>query len=130
MYGKEGELYEKLKKSGPEYPELDEMVRQNTLKRMPRVSLDCSYLNEEGRNGYIDIKKTTCGVEGWRMPAFDQEVDVRVDRNAFQSSETREEVWSTRIIGTYKINISDETDTLLKFGGNFANEDANSLFKL
>jgi tetratricopeptide (TPR) repeat protein len=130
LYGKEGELYDKLKKSGPEYPELDELVRQNNLKRMPRVSLDYSYLNEKGRNGYIDIKKTTTGVEGWRMPAFNQELDVRVDRNSFLSGETREEVWSTRIIGSYTINISDDVDTLLNFGGNFANDDANSLYKL
>jgi tetratricopeptide (TPR) repeat protein len=130
LYGKEAELYDKLKKSGPEYPELDELVRQNNLKRMPRVSFDGSYVDEKGRNGYIDVKKTTYGIEGWRMPAFNQELDVRVDRNSFLSSQTREEAWSTRLIGTYTINLSDDVDTLINFGGNFANEDANSLYKL
>jgi tetratricopeptide (TPR) repeat protein len=130
LYGKAGELYEKLKKSGSEYPELDELVRQNNLKRMPRLSMDYSFLNEKGRNGYIDIKKTTCGLEGWSMPAFNKEIDIRVDRNSYIASDTINEIWSTRIIGAYTINISNDVDMLMNFGGNFADSYANSLYKL
>jgi predicted Zn-dependent protease len=131
LYGKEGEIYERIKNKGSEYPELDELVRQNTLKTMPRISMDYSFLEEKGRDGYIDVRKKTTGIEGWRMPAFNQEVEVRVDQNNYVSRQIPNETTSTRIIGAYSINFNDTVDTILSFGGNFpeGNGDANSLYK-
>ncbi len=130
LYGKEGELYEILKKTGTEYPELDEMVWQNTLKTMPWISFDGLFLDEKGRDGYIDIKKRSWGIEGWRMPAFNQELDVQAERGYYTSSDTTKEVLVTKLNGTYTINLSDDTDILINFGGNFADSDANFLYRL
>jgi lipopolysaccharide biosynthesis regulator YciM len=130
LYGKEGELYEQLKKKGSEYPELDDLVRQNTLKRLPRVSFDYLFLDEKGRDGYIDIRKRSAGIEGWRMPAFNQELNVRAERSYFISNDSTKKIWTTKLNSTYTINLSDDKDCLINLGGNFANSDANFLYKL
>lgn len=130
LYGKEGELYERLKNKGSEYPELDALVKQNALKRLPRMSFDFLFLDEKGRDGYIDIRKRSGGIEGWRMPAFNQELDVRAERNYYISSDSSQTIWTSKINGTYTINLSDDTDFLINLGGKFANSDANFLYKL
>ncbi len=126
LYGKEGELYERLKEKGTEYPKLENLAQQNALKRQPRVSFDYSFLNEKGRDGYIDIKKKTGGIEGWRMPAFNQEVDVRAERNYYTSNNSGKEIWTTKLNGTYTINLRDDADISMGLGGDFANADADN----
>ncbi len=130
LYGKEGELYEQLKKKGSEYPELDVLAQQNALKRLPRVSLDYLFLNENGRDGYIDTRKRSVGIEGWQMPAFNQELDVRLERNSFISNDSTQKIWTNKLIASYTINLDNDTDLLINFGGNFAKSQDNFLYKL
>ncbi len=130
LYGKEGELYQLLRKKGTEYPELNNLVRQNTLKRQPRVSFDSLYSDRKGREGYINVKKITTGIEGRKMPAFDQELDVRAERSYAISSDNTQKVWITKLSGTYIINFKDDNDLLINLGGNFANSEANILYKI
>jgi hypothetical protein len=130
LYGKEGELYDQLKKKGSEYPELNALAKQNALKRLPRVSLDYLFLYKNGRDGYIDTRRRSFGLEGWQMPAFNQELDVRLERNYYLSSDSTQKIWTNKLIGSYTINWDNDTDLLINFGGNFAKSKDNFLYKL
>ncbi len=125
LYGKEAELYEQISKEGPKYPELRELVRLNNLKRKPRVSASYRYSTEEGRGGYIDMKKKSWGVEGWVMPTLLQEMNLSYYRNHYQSNDGEENVWSNRWYGSYTSNFEDKVDLNMSFGVEDVSEDGD-----
>ncbi len=116
LYGKEAELYEKIRAEGPEYPELNKLVRLNKLKRKPRVSVNYRYSSGEGRGGYIDMKKKSGGFEGWIMPTLSQEMNISYFRNDYQSSDGERQVRSNRWFGAYTSNFEDKVDLNMSFG--------------
>ncbi len=117
QYGKEAELYEMMKAKGPLYPGLDEYIKANTLKRQPRVSSTFSTSSRLRRNGYINLKKKSIGIEGWLMPTLDQEVNFSFIRNFYTPVEGKtKKSWSNRFTGTYSTYYEDKYDLNISAG--------------
>ncbi len=122
LYGKEAEVYREIRKQGRKYPNLDERVRLNDLKRKPRVSLNYSFVDKEGRGGFIDMEKNSAGLEGRFMSALAQKWRLSCYRNTYASSDIgARKTRSNRIVGAYSSNFRDIFDFKLGLGA----EDVN-----
>ena len=115
-YGKEAELFELLKKKSPLYPGLDEYIDASVLKRQPRIAGTFINSRREGRDGYINMKKRSWGVEGWLMPTFDQEIKIGLFRNAYSSFDRQEKTDSNRLEMMYSTYFEDSLDLNIGIG--------------
>lgn len=66
--GDEAVVYEKIQQINPDFPGLSQAMNRNQLQRRPRTGIRSSYLEEEGWDGYQDIRQWTQEVYGWYSP--------------------------------------------------------------
>lgn len=121
-YGKEAELYEIMKKKGPLYPGLDEYIEANILKRQPRIAGTFINSRRKGRDGYVNMKKRSWGIEGWFMPSYDQEINVELYRNTYKSFDRKQKTESNRLMLTYSTYFEDIFDLNIGIGTDNPND--------
>lgn len=116
LYGKAAELYELMKDTGPLYPGLDESIKANVLKRQPRISTTIENDVKQGRDGYINLKKRSYGIESWIMPSYDQELSLSLFRNNYSAYGNSSDTSNSRAIATYSTYFENTTDLNISFG--------------
>jgi hypothetical protein len=121
--GKEAALYKKIKSRSPEYPNLDEVMQRNNLKRKPHVLTIFDYEKKEGREGYINNNQQTAGMQSWFMPSLQHEVLLDYRRLYNQSIDGKEELWRNHLLAELKWSPAYDLDFLMRLGGDRSDEE-------
>lgn len=116
LYGKAAEIYEKMKKRGVSYPGLEKYAQMNALKRQPQAGAFIEADSHRGRDGYLNLKKRSYGMEGWLMPANNQQVSIRGFRNRYRKYDGDEELSSRSFLTTYSIFLGESANLNAHFG--------------
>lgn len=78
--GDEAVVYEKINLINPDFPGLAAAMNRNELRRRPRTGMMVQYFEEDGFDGYKDIKRWKQEMRGWYSPAPRQEGFVSVSQ--------------------------------------------------
>ena len=126
--GKEASLYEMMEAESPGYPNLDEAIQRNVLKRKPQIAITARADKKTGRDGYFDNRQAGGGVESWFMPTLRHEVTVDYTRLQNQSVVTDDEVFRNRFFTDVKWSPLYDFDLLLGAGADSVDETSGSTF--
>ncbi len=126
-YRKEAQVYETLQNSGTTNPDLAESIERNTLQLSPQNIFNAAYEERSGRNGSIDIGRTSIGTEFWITPDLDKDIRLSYTNNHFESLETDRKVQSNSLYGLATYEFSKAYDLILGGGAeNLAGNGDNS----
>ncbi len=114
--GKEAALYEIIKRESPGYPDLDEAIQRNSLKRKTRVLPFFEFEKKEGRDDYYDIKERGGGIQAMFFPTLQHEFLFSVQRNYDESQTVDDNLWRNRIEAEMKWSPVYDLDFLLAIG--------------
>ncbi len=128
LYGKAAELYELMKEKGPLYPGLDEYIQANLLKRQPRVAVSILADSRKGRDGYINRKKRTYGLEAWGTPSYNQELSAQVYADEYRSKGGSERFRRKRALAAYSTYYENTTDLNIHFGVDSPSDEGTTEF--
>ena len=103
-YRKEAQVYEAIQNSGATSPDLIESIERNKLQISPQNILNTAYEEKSGRDGNIDIAKTTFGTSFWFTPDLDKDIRLLYANNRFKSLDSEESTGSNLFyaVGTYE----------------------------
>ncbi|MGB3224746.1 MAG: tetratricopeptide repeat protein [Desulforhopalus sp.] len=87
-YRKEAQMYEAMQRSGTSSPDLLDSIERNTLLISPQSIFNTSYEEKNGRNGNIDIAKTSIGTSFWFAPDLSKDIQLFYANNRFESLDT------------------------------------------
>lgn len=87
-YRKEAQVYETMKDRGTTAPGLEESIERTSLQISPQSIFDAAYEEKSGRDGNIDLAKTTFGTSFWLTPALDKDIRFLYANNQFASVDT------------------------------------------
>ncbi len=125
-YRKEAQMYEALQNSGTTAPELAESMERNTLQISPQSIFNAAYEERSGRDGSIDIGRTSIGTEFWITPDLDKDIRLSYTNNHFESLDTAAKVQTNSLYGLATYEFTKAYDLILgggaeKPGGNGGN---------
>jgi tetratricopeptide (TPR) repeat protein len=86
-YRKEAQVYEALQKSGSTSPDLQESIERNTLQISPQSTFDAGYIEKNGRDGSINVARTSLGTSFRFTPDLDKDIQFGYTNNSFASAE-------------------------------------------
>ncbi len=86
-YRKEAQVYEALQKSGSTSPDLQESIERNTLQISPQSSFDAGYIEKNGRDGSINVARTSLGTSFRLTPDLDKDIRFGYTNNRFAAVE-------------------------------------------
>jgi tetratricopeptide (TPR) repeat protein len=126
-YRKEAQVYEDITSVGEVTPELEESIQQNFLQLRPTNTLDAVLFEKDGRNGNVDIRKTSLGSTFWITPELNKDFWVSYAYNKYESADRKDYLGSNILqgamtyefaggyelitgLGTEKINASSENE--------------------
>lgn len=95
--GREAALYKVIQSKSPGYPDLDEAMERNRLKRRPRLTTLYDYEKKEGREGYFDNRQQAAGGQGWFMPSLKHQVLVDYRRISNESIDRQYDLLRNRL---------------------------------
>ena len=103
-YRKEAQVYDAMKKSGTTTPDLQKSIERTTLQISPQNVFTAEYEEKNGRDGHIDVARTTVGTSFLFTPDFDKEVELLYANNRFESIDTVESTGSNYLytVATYE----------------------------
>lgn len=114
--GDEALLYERIGHIDPDYPGLAEASERNRLKRMPRVSLTYHYEEENGWNGYKELRRDSADFGSWASLKPGSDVDLLLSRIKYSDVDTDNDIMANRAFIAYDANIFDRLDVHLGGG--------------
>lgn len=82
---KEAQVYEEMQKSGSSSPELEKSIARTNLQISPQSVFNVEYEEQNGRDGLIDVARTTVGTSFWFTPALDKDVRLLYANNRFSA---------------------------------------------
>ena len=121
--GKEAALYKIIKKESPGYPNLDEAIQRNSLKRKARIMPLYEFDKKDGRDGYFDIKEKAGGLQAMFFPTLEHEFLLDVRRIHNESIELDDSFWRNRIETEMKWSPIYDLDFLLSVGFDHTDND-------
>lgn len=126
--GKEAGLYREIKSKSPGYPNLDEVMQRNSLKRKPQLSTMFDYEKDEGREGYVNNIQQATGVQSWFMPSLQHEVLLDYRRLYNKSIDGEPDLWRNRLEAELLWSPVYDLDFLLGIGGDRRDEELGTTF--
>lgn len=126
--GKEAALYEKMKQTSPEYPNLDEAIRRNSLKRQPRIAPFGAIKKKTGRDDHFDNIQRTVGMQAWFMPSLQHEAFIDVRRSFSKSEKVEQDLWYNRLYAELAWSPMYDLDILLGVGETFIGGGSGNTF--
>ncbi len=115
-YRKEAQVYEAMQNSGATTPDLVESIERNTLQISPQSIFDVGYEERKGRDGYIDIAKTSFGTSFWFTPDLDKDIRVTYANNHFESLDTDKSTGSNFLYAVTTYEFTKAYELILGFG--------------
>lgn len=103
-YRKEAQVYDAMKRSGTTTPDLEKSIERTTLQISPQNIFTVEYEEKNGRDGHIDVARTTVGTSFLFTPDLDKDVQVLYANNRFESLDTDESTGSNYLytLATYE----------------------------
>jgi len=86
-YEKQAEIYRYLEKRGERDPGLEESMERNKLAMAPTVGINAAYLEKSGRDGFIDLKKSSAGVSFSYLPGAKSSLQLDLSELHFDSAD-------------------------------------------
>ncbi len=126
--GKEAALYEVIQATSPGYPNLDEAMQRNRLKRKPRLAGWYGYDTKDGRDGYYDNRQQAAGLETWFMPSLKHQVTLDYGRIFSESMDGQQELWRDRLQAEMQWSPSYDLDFYLGIGGDRRDKSLGNTF--
>lgn len=126
--GKEAALYRVIKSKSPGYPNLDEVMQRNSLKRKPQLSTVFDYEKKEGREGYVNNIQRAAGIQSWFMPSLQHEVLLDYRRLYNKSIDGETDLWRNRLQAELLWSPVYDLDFLLRIGGDRKDEGLGTTF--
>jgi tetratricopeptide (TPR) repeat protein len=87
-YRKEAQVYKAIQNSGSTTPDLLESIERNTLQISPQSIFNLAYEEKNGRDGSIDMAKTSIGTSFSFTPDLDKDIQFSYANNHFESLDT------------------------------------------
>ncbi len=126
--GKEASLYEIIREESPGYPDLDEAIQRNSLKRRPRANLLYVDAKKSGRDGYYDNKQKEGGLQSWFMPSLNHAVLLDYRRIFSESYVADQEFWRNRLEAEVKWSPLYDLDFVMGVGGERGDDEYANTF--
>lgn len=126
--GKEASLYEIIKEESPGYPDLDEAIQRNSLKRRPRANLLYVDAKKSGRDGYYDNEQKEGGLQSWFMPSLNHTVLLDYRRIFSESDVVDQELWRNRLEAEVKWSPLYDLDFVMGVGGDRGDDEYANTF--
>lgn len=124
-YRKEAQIYEAIQKSGIVSPDLNESIERSILLIRPQNIFDAKYEERSGRDGNIDMAKTTIGTSFWFTPSLDKDIRFQYSYNSFESLDTEASTSSNFFYGTATYEFAKAYDLVVGGGAeSFSNDSA------
>lgn len=103
-YRKEAQVYEAIQNSGATSPDLIESIERNTLQISPQSIFNVAYEEKNGRDGNIDMARTSIGTSFWFTPDLDKDLRLLYANNHFESLDTDKSTGSNFLyaVATYE----------------------------
>lgn len=98
-YRKEAQVYEAMQSSGTTTPDLADSIERTSLQLSPQNSIEGSYQEKTGRDGYIDIATTSVGTSFWFTPDLDKDFTIRYAYNTYDSVDAEDKTESNLVYG-------------------------------
>ena len=127
-YAKETELLEKIKEQQIQYPQLQTVVEKNKNRRRPQLFFDGLFLEADGRNGDIDIKRQYLGLGLKIQPTLYQEAGFQAGRNIYGNSEDSSVLTSNALAVNYALFFGEDAALSAKIGFEDIEEVGNAYF--
>lgn len=126
-FRKEAQVYEDISNVGEVTPELEESIKRNILQIRPTNTVDIQIEERNGREGSVDIRKTSLGSSFWFTPDLNKDFWLSYAYNQYETTDRRQEIDANIIRGamTYEFASSYELITGLgaeKFNDSSENE--------
>jgi len=115
-YRKEAQIYEAMQNSGATSPGLDESIERNILQISPQNILNAAYEEREGRDGSIDIARTTIGTSFRFTPDLDKDIRLLYVNNRFESLDTDQSAGSNFLYAVANYEFSKAYELVLGAG--------------
>ena len=103
-FRKEAQVYEAMQNSGTTSPDLLESIERNTLQMSPQSIFNGAYEEKDGRDGNIDVAKTSFGTSFWFTPDLNKEIRLSYTNNHFEAVDTDQSTRSNFLyaVATYE----------------------------
>ncbi|BHH83319.1 tetratricopeptide repeat protein [Desulforhopalus sp. 52FAK] len=121
-FRKEAQVYEELASEGEVTPELQESIKRNILQIRPTNTIDATLEERDGRQGVVDIRKSSLGTSFWFTPDLNMDFLFKYAHNTYESTDRRQKTAANILLGemTYEFGSGYELSGLLgaeKFNG-------------
>jgi len=115
-YQEETEIIEKIKETNLYYPDLEVVRDKNVRRRQPKISIEGTYLDQEGRGGSINLMEKSGGFGFQFEPTLYQEAGIMLEYSEYGRSESESIADSKTLYGTYQIQLTDFLEGTAKLG--------------
>ncbi len=126
--GKEAALYELMAVESPGYPNLDEAIQRNALKRKPQIVFSTLAAKKTGRDGYYDNRQVGGSVESRFMPTLRHGMSLDYSRLRNRSVATDCEIFRNRFFTDIEWNPMYDFDLLFGAGVDSVDDSSGSTF--
>lgn len=125
-YRKEAQVYEDISSTGEVTPELEESIARNILQIRPTVTLDANLEEREGREGVVDIRKTSVGTSLWFTPDLRKDFWVEYAYNTYESTNRLQKTSTNKIFGSMSYDFTDNSELVAGVGTEKFSDSRNS----
>lgn len=128
-YRKEAQVYEAMQNSGATSPDLIESIERNTLQISPQSIFNVGYEERNGRDGHIDIARTSFGTSFWFTPDLDKDIRLIYTNNHFESLDTDKTTGSNFLYAVATYEITKAYELILGAGTEKLTSDSDTGFQ-
>jgi len=114
-YRKEAQVYEAIQNKGPTSPELLNSIERNILQIRPQSTFDASFLEKDGRDGYVNISQVSVGTSFTITPALDKDIKLVYSYNRYGEVDSDESDDSNFLFGSVVYDFAKDYE--LELGG-------------
>jgi len=131
-YRKEAQIYEAMQNKGASAPGLAESMQRNALQISPQAIFNAAYEERSGREGTIDMARTTIGSSFWMTPDLNKDIRFLYANNRFQSLDTEQTTGSNLIYGLVGYDFTKAYEVTLGMGAEkvYGNSDARYQYEI
>ncbi len=125
-YRKEAQVYEDLTNSGDVTPELQDLITRNILKIRPTNTIDAELEEREGREGVVNIRKTSLGTTFWFTPDLTKDFWFKYAYNRYQTTDRNDNTGSNLLYGSMSYEFAEDYELIAGIGTEKFTDTSNS----